>query len=123
MTSKSLNPIIITKTISVDGFLDERNREIFDENDFNGMKNYLYQEDLDDYSEEQILNFLKGDTGKTLEFELHNDTEETWGYFEAIRYKTLRQNYLDDFVKKIHELDDFATKILEKNSKISKKNN
>lgn len=32
------NPIIITKTISVDGFLDERNREIFDENDFNGMK-------------------------------------------------------------------------------------
>lgn len=113
MTSKSLNPIIITKTISVDGFLDERNREIFDENDFNGMKNYLYQEDLDDYSEEQILNFLKGDTGKTLEFELHNDPEETWGYFEAICYKTLRQNYLDDFVKKIHELDDFATKILE----------
>ena len=117
------NPIIITKTISVDGFLDERNREIFDENDFNGMKNYLYQEDLDDYSEEQILNFLKGDTGKTLEFELHNDPEEVWGYYEAIRYKTLRQKLLDDFVEKIYELDDFATKILEKKLKNKQKNN
>lgn len=111
---KPLNPIIITKTISVDGFFDERAREIFDENDVKGMKAYLSQEDLDDYTEDEIMNFLKGDTGGTLEFDLHDDPEEVWGYFTATRYKTVRQKLLAEYVNKTHELDDFAAKILEK---------
>lgn len=111
---KPLNPIIITKTVSVDGFFDEREREIFDENDFIGMKAYLNQADLDDYTEDEIMNFLKGDTGETLEFDLHDDPEEVWGYFTATRYKTVRQQLLDEYINKTHELDDFAAKILEK---------
>lgn len=111
---KPLNPIIITKTVSVDGFFDEREREIFDENDFIGMKAYLNQADLDDYTEDEIMNFLKGDTGETLEFDLHDDPEEVWGYFTATRYKTVRQQLLDEYVRKTHELDDFAAKVLEK---------
>lgn len=111
---KPLNPIIITKTVSVDGFFDEREEEIFDENDFKGMKAYINQEDLDDYTEDEIMNFLQGDTDKTLEFELHDDPEEVWGYFTATRYKTLRQQLLNEYINKTHELDDFAAKILEK---------
>ena len=111
---KPLNPIIITKTVSVDGFFDEREQAIFDENDFKGMKAYLNQEDLDDYTEDEIMNFLQGDTDETLEFDLHDDPEEVWGYFTATRYKTVRQKLLDEYVRKTHELDDFAAKILEK---------
>lgn len=111
---KPLNPIIITKTISVDGFFDEREEEIFDENDFKGMKDYINEEDLDDYTEDEIMNFLQGDTDKSLEFDLHDDPEELWGYFTATRYKTARQQLLEEYVRKTHELDDLAAKILEK---------
>ena len=115
MTFKPLNPIIITKIVSVDGFFDERDREIFDENDFVGMKAYLNQEDLDDdYTEDEIMNFLQGDTGETLEFDLYDDPEEVWGYFTATRYKTVRQQLLDEYINKTHDLDDSAEKILEK---------